>query len=791
MHSSAIASISKVKHVFAVLSIGLFANFASADTTTNRLGLTVPTVGSSNWAPKINQNFQIIDATIAALGQSNLFTSSNSFAGYTQFTSTINFQAPWVATNECIGINNLGNATSFVCSGGSGGSGGSIIASPQFQLPYYSVAGTTTTVSGATGITTDGVGALTISTLTTTSAQMGSPSSVNGPNGGSAFHGSYLTVAASGTTGGILVEENGQPGGGGQTQQGGITIRNDANPATFPSTLLVLVDSTTDAQLGTALLDIYQLNPLHNDPTIWIHKTAINSGPEIRDDSGAPNWEFNSTSSDTTHGRGKWETDAVPFQSEILQVNSRAWDGLTYENVAYWEPLDIQSSIGYPGLYIRAQDLTDDSGVIQSSQTAGLQFFTLNGHTVGLQGPANASASWDFQLPSTFANAGQVLYQTTSSKPWNWAFTTGGTPGQVLTSQGISAPTWTTVSGGGGSSSAVSLSTGILTPAIMTSSLTVNSNLAANTVAINGATGLLENINGGIGLGNPGADIYLSPSNGGRTVIVQGSTLAFVSSNGYIGLISSASVNSSPLLFTLPNVLGTSGQSLTTDGNGNMIWANAVGGGASFLAVSNGATQISSPTAIINFASPTFGVSLTGSATAQVVLNQLPFAVSLTTGVIVPASNTNLLFNNGGGVGGTSSLSWNGSSVTINGGITTSSSTVKFATNLNGLVTISTNTVIGGHIISTGTAPSPSSCGGTPVLIGTDSAFTVTPGAAATGCTVTFATPYLQNPTCIVKEETESLTNALTFSHSATQVIITQSGAGSNVYDVICIGNKG
>ena len=45
-------------------------------------------------------------------------------------------------------------------SGGSGGGGlgGTIVASPQFQVPYYSVAGTTTTVSGASGISVNGAG---------------------------------------------------------------------------------------------------------------------------------------------------------------------------------------------------------------------------------------------------------------------------------------------------------------------------------------------------------------------------------------------------------------------------------------------------------------------------------------------------------------------------------------------------------------------------------------------------------------------------------------------------------
>ena len=46
--------------LFALLAIG---SLAHADTTTNRLGLTLPTVGSPTWGAKINGNFQILDST--------------------------------------------------------------------------------------------------------------------------------------------------------------------------------------------------------------------------------------------------------------------------------------------------------------------------------------------------------------------------------------------------------------------------------------------------------------------------------------------------------------------------------------------------------------------------------------------------------------------------------------------------------------------------------------------------------------------------------------------------------
>lgn len=96
-----------------------------------------------------------------------------------------------------------------------------------------------------------------------------------------------------------------------------------------------------------------------------------------------------------------------------------------------------------------------------------------------------------------------------------------------------------------------------------------------------------------------------------------------------------------------------------------------------------------------------------------------------------------------------------------------------------------------GHLISSGVAPAASSCGVTPVLSGTDFAFTVAPGATATGCTITFANAFPSDPTCTVNQQTMSLVNSLTYTHSATNVVIAQTGAATNIYDVICVGKRG
>ncbi len=250
-----------------------------------------------------------------------------------------------------------------------------------------------------------------------------------------------IIIFSSGT--GVPLSINSQGIGDGAVQDefgGAVNIRQ-----TVFGDGLVIVSSYTDAQGGSSDLLILDRNVARNDPIIRVFKAAFNSAPEMRWDSPAPNMEMVATSSDNAHGRGKWEPFATGFASEILQVNSRSWDNSTFENVAYWEPLSIQPSVASPGLYLRAQDLTNDSGILTSSSTAGVNFFTLNGHTVGIRGPANvASGSWLFTLPSTFANAGQVLYQTTSSTPFSWEFTTAGTTGNSLRYNSGSPPTWGT-----------------------------------------------------------------------------------------------------------------------------------------------------------------------------------------------------------------------------------------------------------------------------------------------------------------------------------------------------------
>lgn len=69
-----------------VLALSM-AKVSQSDTTTSRLGLTLPTIGSSTWGQKINNNFQILDATSTVVSGSLLVTTGTS-SGYISITSS-------------------------------------------------------------------------------------------------------------------------------------------------------------------------------------------------------------------------------------------------------------------------------------------------------------------------------------------------------------------------------------------------------------------------------------------------------------------------------------------------------------------------------------------------------------------------------------------------------------------------------------------------------------------------------------------------------------------------------
>jgi hypothetical protein len=299
-----------------------------------------------------------------------------------------------------IGINALVHASNEGQLGGRNGSGYETLtrtSSMTVESPFMQVAGKNVCLADGTNCV-----------VTASSSTFGSTSTSYGNL-------PWVTITSSGTSQGVLVRSYGQPSGGYQNQIGAVTIvstTTQASDAGVPVPLLVLVDSTTDNQVGTGILELWENNPLHNDPLIWIHNTANTSNPFLRVDDPAPDVEIVNTSTDNAHGYGKWEI-ASAFQAKTLQINSRAYDNSTFENLLEFNSLSAASNdaLGAPGIYLKVQSLTNDSGVISSSDTAQIRFLGQNGSSVGLTGPLNpVNGSYALGLPIIPKSAGQLLY---------------------------------------------------------------------------------------------------------------------------------------------------------------------------------------------------------------------------------------------------------------------------------------------------------------------------------------------------------------------------------------------
>lgn len=93
-----------------------------------------------------------------------------------------------------------------------------------------------------------------------------------------------------------------------------------------------------------------------------------------------------------------------------------------------------------------------------------------------------------------------------------------------------------------------------------------------------------------------------------------------------------------------------------------------------------------------------------------------------------------------------------------------------------------------GHAEFSGTAPTLSSCGGSPTIAGNDSVMRIVSGSAATSCTVTFAAAWTNAPICHCDDET-TLGNCRVTSNSTTAIVLANIGAAETL-DVRCVGYR-
>lgn len=140
---------------------------------------------------------------------------------------------------------------------------------------------------------------------------------------------------------------------------------------------------------------------------------------------------------------------------------------------------------------------------------------------------------------------------------------------------------------------------GVSVSTLSASSATVTSgnirDLYTESLSLTNATGKIQSVLGGIGVFQPEADdFYFNMSGGGKVMLsAESDGLGFISGSGDGAIILKSSDSiflGGHQTFTLWDRDGTSGQTLSTDGNKNLYWSTPSGGGSS-LPLPEGATN--------------------------------------------------------------------------------------------------------------------------------------------------------------------------------------------------------
>lgn len=103
---------------------------------------------------------------------------------------------------------------------------------------------------------------------------------------------------------------------------------------------------------------------------------------------------------------------------------------------------------------------------------------------------------------------------------------------------------------------------------------------------------------------------------------------------------------------------------------------------------------------------------------------------------------------------------------------------------------LQSGTTFFGHMLVSGSQPAVSACGaGSLDTNAVDMAGTLTMSSNATGCTVTFVTPFAATPFCFMFDVTGSASNGPIMTPSATALTFTQLRAGQ-IVNYLCFGKK-
>ncbi|HYM32300.1 MAG TPA: hypothetical protein VEU47_13425 [Candidatus Cybelea sp.] len=95
-----------------------------------------------------------------------------------------------------------------------------------------------------------------------------------------------------------------------------------------------------------------------------------------------------------------------------------------------------------------------------------------------------------------------------------------------------------------------------------------------------------------------------------------------------------------------------------------------------------------------------------------------------------------------------------------------------------------------GHVITGATPPVLTSCGTSPTIVGSDTDGLITMGTTATGCIITFASPYVSAPFCVVTWQATPLASQ---SYTVTNTAITtvQTSTSNNKLNYHCVAQSG
>ena len=484
-----------------ILSLIFGAVYSFADSTTSRLGLVLPSLGSTGWATKTNNNWTIVASSVAALGLQNTFTSTNTFNGPFILGDPLGVEYGGLGLN--IGTVGPGSILYFsdegVLSPLSAGTSGHLLSSENVDgvawidpaslevatATYSSTAGTAasathsttsdsaTTASSATYSTTAG-SALTASTATYAVSAATATWVINGIEGGNANNlngggvGQIPYQSATDTTvflstgaeGNVLTSH----GAAAPTWE---TASSGGGDSIYPATSTAQLDKGFTASTGT-------ITTLTNFSGRFSSTGELaNVVPWTSQTAGAGTANFGPTGSHTSvewigvghlyrirqNGTVRQSKIYVASTSDITEFYLKIWryNGSTYDLVGQSENLSAQLSVGVSTLTLATGIIAQEGDyvgarVIYDGAISAANFFSANA--------TSASSGWESyptQYDEDIVNTFSVVDAAPGATAYNWASQTALADKIVIQECAMDAPVFVSLgdsitSGSGGSS---------------------------------------------------------------------------------------------------------------------------------------------------------------------------------------------------------------------------------------------------------------------------------------------------------------------------------------------------